>query len=258
LRLRLAAGLLAGLLPATVLAAPAHAATRPCVTWARKGTCGPYPGYRPITGVTGPPSTGNDMWNPIPHATATLTSHSPGRWRVTTRIPAGNTAVVSYPSVAAPYGKAGTTHSTPLGHFTSLRSGFTETMPRRVDAEAAYDIWGGPDRCGSCAWADEVMIQVAFTASRPRCAHYAARARFAGQTWGLCVFGSERIWQLPAGHNEASGTVNIRAMLAWLIAHGRLPKSYGLTEAGFGWEVCSTGGRPATFTVSRFWLHAVT
>ena len=75
------------------------------------------------------------------------------------------------------------------------------------------------------------------------------------QRWNLCRYGSELIWQL-SGSGERSGGVNILAMLTWLVSHGYLPKESGLTDISYGFEICSTGGRPETFTVSRFSISA--
>ena len=75
------------------------------------------------------------------------------------------------------------------------------------------------------------------------------------QLWSLCKYGSELIWQL-SGHGERSGSVNILAMLTWLVSHGYLPKESGLTDISYGFEICSTGGRPERFSVSRFSISA--
>ena len=71
------------------------------------------------------------------------------------------------------------------------------------------------------------------------------------QHWNLCEYGSELIWQL-AGSSEQSGSVDILAMLTWLASHGYLPQRSGLTDISYGFEICSTGGRPETFTLSHF------
>ena len=71
------------------------------------------------------------------------------------------------------------------------------------------------------------------------------------QHWNLCKYGSELIWKLTGG-NEPSGTVDILAMLTWLENHGYLPNGSNLTDISYGWELCSTGGKQETFTLSRF------
>jgi hypothetical protein len=233
-----------------------------CTTTAAKGTCGPYDSYPGITGYnTGRTNVSNNVWNPVTGWQQALTATSPGDWSVTANMPAGNTAVVSYPSSEVNFGQAGTTLSYPLSNFTSLASTFSESMPGQADtsAEAAYDVWGGPSGQPGADWSDEVMIQHDYSpGGPPRCdsSQTAATATFAGQQWGLCVFGTELIWYLTV--NEQSGTVDILAMLNWLIANGYLPADYGLEAIGYGFEIRSTGARDETFQVTGYTLTATT
>ena len=71
------------------------------------------------------------------------------------------------------------------------------------------------------------------------------------QKWNLCQYGSELIWLLT-GPGEQTGRVDILSMLTWLINRKYLPQKNGLTAIGYGFEVCSTGGRPETFTVNGY------
>jgi hypothetical protein len=250
---------------ATALPASAslHSTARGCTTSAAQGTCGPYDSYPNITGTTASTYIGNDVWNPISGWHQTVDSISPGEWHVTANMPAGNTAVVSYPSIGANYGRV-TNTPTPLARYSRIRSWFTERMnaTARTSAWAAYDIWLGHGT--SPDWAYEVMIQHDFTGAGP-CAT-AARATFPGpggvpQHWHLCKYGSELIWKLGTDDqhivSERTGVVHILAMLRWLVHHGYLPAHTGLWMIGYGWEICSTGGRPETFTVSAYTLRAV-
>ena len=131
-------------------------------------------------------------------------------------------------------------------------SSFSETMnaTSSTNAWATYDIWMGNG--------DEIMVQHDFSPhADPECPHVAT-ATFGGsfgvpvQTWGLCKFGTEFIWQLPASASEHSGSVDILAMLTWLEQHGYVPRNDPLGAIGYGWEICSTGGVNETFQVSKF------
>ena len=136
--------------------------------------------------------------------------------------------------------------------MSSIYSSFSENMNETsgTDAEAAYDIWLNN-------WGERGDDPERFLCSPARCATIASTATFGGsggvpvQNWNLCQFGSELIWQL-AGRNEQSGSVDILAMLTWLVSHGYLPQRSGLTGISYGFEICSTGGRPETFTLSQF------
>jgi hypothetical protein len=229
-----------------------------CTVSAARGSCGPYTEYASIIGTTSATNIGNNVWNPINGWKQTLYSVNPGHWSVTANMPAGNTAVVSYPSVGANYGQV-SGHAEPLSDFRSLHSSFRETMNAnsRTSAWAAYDIWLGPSS-GSKA-TDEVMIQHDF-ANNGACTAEAS-ATFGGsggvpvQKWNLCQFGRELVWKLTGG-NEKSGTVNILAMLHWLVAHRYMAKDTGLFSIGYGWEICSTGGQNETFEVKNFSITA--
>lgn len=216
-----------------------------CVTSASHGSCGPYRDAA-ITQSNGQNTyVGQDVWNPIHGWSQTLYAASPGKWFVTARMPAGNTAVVSFPNVGQQYYYTNT-----LADFSSIYSSFSENMHPLggTSAEASYDIWLNN-------WKNEVMIQHDIF-NRGTCT-VSETAAFGGsggvpvQRWNLCRNGSELIWQL-AGKPEQSGGVNLLAMLTWLVRHQYLPKRSGLTAVSYGFEICSTGGQPETFAVSRF------
>ena len=240
-------------------------ATARCVTSAAKGSCGPYR-YPAITygqnsdaQSPGPfgflPFVGQNVWNPIPGWSQTLTATDPGNWYATANMPTGNTSVVSFPNIGQ---QISWVNNVPpqLSSYNSIYSSFSENMNMTsgTDAEAAYDIWLNN-------WNNEVMIQNDFSALRPRCSTIASTATFGGsggvpvQNWNLCTYGSEIIWQLD-NRSEQSGSVDILAMLTWLVRHRYLPQKTGMTAISYGFEICSTGGRPETFKVSRFSISA--
>jgi hypothetical protein len=222
-----------------------------CTTSEAKGTCGPYD-YPKNTASSGYNTyVGNNVWNPISGWQQTLYANSPGDWHVTSNMPAGNTAVVSYPSSSQ--GSSGNGTEPAISSYSTLTSSFSENMnaTSRTDAEAAYDIW--------TAAGDEIMIQHDFSRLRPRCGTIVATVGFTEpgtgiiQHWDYCQYGSERIWQLHGG-NEQSGSVDIAAMLTWLMNNGHLPQGSKLSQVGYGFEICSTGGQNETFQVSSYSL----
>jgi hypothetical protein len=239
--------------PAPATSAPVASSGPVCSTSAAKGECGPYGDSR-ITSTTSNTSVGNNVWAPISGWQQTLHAANPGDWSVTSNMPAGNTAVVSYPSLGANFG-LGSGGPTPLSAFSSVYSSFDERMnaTSATSAWAAYDIWLGPSSATSPS--NEVMIQTDF-ANNGACTAEAS-ASFGGsggvpvQKWNLCQFGSELVWKLTGG-NEDSGSVDLLGMLTWLEHHGYLPANSGLFLLGYGWEICSTGGRNETFQLSNF------
>jgi hypothetical protein len=212
-----------------------------CVTTALRAAC-PTVTYPSIQGTYQDPNVSNDIWNPISGWHQTLYANNPGDWNVVATGPAGNTAVVSYPSSDAPYAE------TPLTSFHALYSSFSENMHAQggTSAEAAYDIWLNN-------WNNEVMVQHDIV-NRGSCSTLAT-VDFGGsngvpvRAWNLCTYGTEIIWQLSGGQ-EQSGSVDILAMLDWLVNHKYLPQKDTMTAIGYGFEICSTGGKPENFTVN--------
>ena len=156
--------------------------------------------YRPIIGASSNPMVDQNVRNPITGWHQTRYANGPGGWKAVANMPAGNTAVVSYPNAWADY--SGTVNG-----YSRINSSFSENMNKTsgTRAWAAYDLWFNN-------WQNEVMIQHDFAPNNARCCgSYVASATFGGshgvpsQTWKLCRYGSEIIWQLPA--NERSGSV---------------------------------------------------
>ncbi len=216
--------------------------------------CGPY-SYDAITDSDGSNTyVLNDMWNP-PGAgnPQTIYVNNPGDWEVRSDQPSGNPAVLSYPDVQQVFT---TTQNTPapLTGFLAAYSFLTESMPSNGDNEAAYDIWMGNSQ--STDYAQEVMIWVDDHRTNPPPGDVVRRPTFFGAGY--------TVWQDPTDggtgfytiymvrdRDEHSGTVHILAMLDWLIQRG-LTAATGLNQIDFGWEICSTDGRPETFTISRY------
>jgi hypothetical protein len=222
-----------------------------CVTSAAKGSCGPYL-YPAVTGSDGSNTTvGQDVWNPISGWSQTLYAKSPGNWYVTANMPAGNTAVVSFPNTGESY------NSNLLSSFFSLYSSFSENMNATAgtSAEAAYDIWLNN-------WKNEVMIQHDMVNRGGPCGPVLATATFGGhggvptQSWNLCQYGSELIWQVPGSGSQygfKAASVDVLAMLEWLENNGGyLPHGSSLTAIGYGFEICSTGGVDENFEIKAF------
>lgn len=253
--------------PTPATASPLPSASGIGTTWAcvksgPKGGCGPsrYPG---VTGTTSDPYVAQNEWGAVAGEMQILSANSPGDWKVVNSTPAGHGgSVTTFPDTGAAFNEA------PLSGYSSVTSSFTETMPHNsaTSAWAAYDLWFNN-------WAAEIMIQHDFTSQGP--CTYAAVAQFGGskgvpvQTWGLCTFGSERVWQLVAPGtkagdsgatiNESSGSVDIKAMVSYLenpAAPDAIPANPTITNLSYGWEIASTGSKPETFQISRYTLNA--
>ena len=213
-----------------------------CVTSQAKFNCGPFH-YPQIAGAPSDPTVGNNVWNPIPGWHQTLYANNPGDWSVVANMPAGNTAVVSYPSSQTLF------NDKSLSDFRQLTSSFTETMNANSGTSgwSMYDIW--LDNAGKV---DEVMVQHDF-ARNGACGPDASMT-FNGQSWYLCNFGNSVAIKLKG--DESSGTVDLLAMFNWLKDHGYITSSAQLGAIDYGWEIASTGGQSEKFTVSRYTISA--
>jgi hypothetical protein len=189
------------------------------------------------------------VWSPVSGWHQTLSAANPGNWSVTANMPAGNTAVVSYPNTGAAYGEK------PLSKFSTIYSSFSENLSATsaTSAWAAFDLWFNN-------WGNEVMIVHDAVGAGP--CDFVATQSFGGsngvpvQTWGLCKYGSELIWKITSGANEQTSHVDILAMVTWLEKHGYMPSSSTVTDLSYGFEICSTGGKNETFQVSSFSITA--
>jgi hypothetical protein len=225
-----------------------------CTTSAAQGNCGPYTDPQ-VTGMTAVSGIGisNNVWNPVSGWAQTLRAANPGDWSVTASMPAGNTTVVSFPNLQADYIQS-TSTSVPLSHYTSIYSSFAETMnaTSQTSAWATYEISIG--QASGTSPADDVMIEndiVDGSTCSGTTATFGGSGGVPVQTWNLCTFGTELAWELTGG-NEQSGTVDVLAMVNWLVSHGDLPSDAGLFSISYGWQVISTGGQNENFHVSSF------
>lgn len=230
------------------LSAAERSVTWNCTTSDPSGNCGPY-SYHPITRSDGFNTyVGNNKWGCGSADTCglqTVQSDSPGHWQVTSDQAAGNTAVLTYPDVQQVFTNVNN-NDPPIASFHVVRSHFAEAMHATAgtDAEAAYDIW-----LSNTSGPNEVMVWVDNQGRGNGGATRVGHATIFRQPFTVYEYGGgEIIFSLD--HNEQAGTVHILATLRWLIRHGYVARRAGIGQVDFGWEICSTGSRPETFSVN--------
>jgi hypothetical protein len=181
----------------------------------------------------------NTSGNPGPQ---TICGNSESDWQAVSNQRAGNTAVLTAPSVQIPYNNS---NGYLLSSFSSLSSSYAEDMHAvaGTDAEAMYDIWlNGLNK--------EVMFWVDNHGQTPS-GSVVATTTFSGATWDLWRT-SHGYWAFVRKGNASSGTVDLLAGLQYLESRGDLAATDKLWQVNFGWEICSTAGAPETFTVSNY------
>jgi hypothetical protein len=226
--------------------------------------CGPYR-YPQIVNTNGYNTyVGNNCWGD-PNCQFTSTVTDPGNWSTVATEPAGQTAVVAYPNVqqlfnnwsGSGWNGGGNEADTPIAALTSLTSTFTESMPHNAGtiAEWGYDLWTN--------YSSDIMIWTDNVNRGAGGAALLARNQvIAGQSFDVYQYGGaggEIIFSLNGSTgsgtfaSETSGTVDILAVLKWVQSHG-YASNITIGQIDAGWEICSTGGSPETFTVSRYSL----
>jgi hypothetical protein len=246
-----------------------------CVTSAASGVCGPYTYAGNTTSNGYNTYVDNNCWAD-PGCKQTVTAYNPGDWSVSADEPAGNGSVETAPETGQQFNNwcpanntwanllpngCSNQANTPISSMTELSSTYTESFPHNSQtiAQWAWDNWLSNDS----GYPDEVMVWVD---NNNRCnsgsygTQQASPITVNGQEWTPYQYGSsEFIWSLGAPGQcaqQSSGTVDLLALLKWMQANGKAAAgaTLGLTDAV--WEICSTGGQPETFSVSKYTITA--
>jgi hypothetical protein len=157
--------------------------------------------------------------------------------------------VKTYPNVHKDWHDWNTGYEPRLSSFTKIRSSFKARTPRVGIYNAAYDIWlnGVPGNREIMIWTDNYRQTPAGT-------RVARGLEFGGVTWRLFATGDNHYLAFVPNRRLTQGTVRIKGMLDYLVRKGRVPRTSTLGQIGFGFEIVSTGGDPATFKVDDFSL----
>jgi Glycosyl hydrolase family 12 len=246
---------------------PAHAPTSApgCGSWNAGPSTGQAPGF--AAGQRAAPNllgVNQDGWTGG-QGLQVLTAYSFQRWSVTATDTDPSNApgeVLTFPDASYNYSQIDTKASNytapprqyDLTNIKSLTSDFTESMPRlsALNAEAAYDLWLNN-------WETEIMVWVDTSPAKDRNLADDGMTKvgtytYWGQKFALWRSGSgiKGFYVFLLNHNETSGFVHLKAMLEQLVSLHYIPANSPLTQIPFGWEISDTGGKPVTFSMSRF------
>ena len=187
----------------------------------------------------------NNLWNAssYPGTKGTTSVCSYRSWNhVATATNTGDGAVKTYPNVHKDY--SGRTVSS----FNTLTSRFAAIAPPVGIYNVGYDLWlnGIPN--------DEVMIWTENRGQYPAGSRFAAGVSISGYTWDVyATSGNGYIAFVPSnGARHTSGTIDIKAMLGYLVSKGRISASATVDQICYGVEIVSTGGTPATWYFTDF------
>lgn len=189
-----------------------------------------------------------EVWNPSSALNKQVTEvWSPSRWRTTINADAGNTAVNSYPDVSnlvtLPDG-----NPVPFSRYASIDSSWSVDMhaTSQTNAQAAYDIWLNNYNLELMIWVDTHGQNLG---RLPAGRDTGIDATFGGATFDLWATSDNSVISFVRKQNAPTGSIDIRAVIQYLINAGRYPASVGVNMFTFGFETPSTGGVDEVFDV---------
>jgi Glycosyl hydrolase family 12 len=192
----------------------------------------------------------NNMWNVSGYnVSETLRACSHSSWYVTATADNsnGDGAVKTYPNVHRDYHDWGTGKEPAWSSFNTLRSTFAAKGSGTGIYNVAYDIWmnGVPGN-------REIMIWTENHNQRPSGSVVASGVVLSGITWDVWASGNNSYLAFVPKSPLASGSLDLKAMIDYLVGKGRVPANSTLGQVCFGVEIVSTDGKPATFNFTDF------
>lgn len=188
-----------------------------------------------------------EVWNPSSALRKQVTEvWSPSKWRTTINATAGNTAVNSYPDVSNLVTTAQNT-PVPFANYASITSKWSvdchETA--QTNGQAAYDIWLNNYGIELMIWVDTHGRNLG---RNPAGSNTGQAATF-DSAYEFWATGDNKVLSFVRKTNAKSGSIDIKAVVQWLIDQGRVPASAGFNMFTFGFETPSTGGVDEVFEV---------
>ena len=153
-----------------------------------------------------------------------------------------------------------------LSSINTYTSSFDITVPGNVGVwEAAYDIWlripgGGNTRIEIMIWMYTYKagpISSVVASAKPTIGNYTWTVHYGSNGSNATISFVNTSPTTGATANVTSGTVDIKAMLDWLIAsnttqYGKFDSTWTLDQVQWGWEISSDGGATQEFINNCF------
>lgn len=194
----------------------------------------------------------NNMWNVKRYKVSqTMSACAYNDWSVTATADnrSRDGAVKTYPNVHKDYHNWNTGEEPRVDSFRAITSSFAASSPPVGIYDVAYDIWlnGVPGNREIMIWTDN-RRQV------PSGSLVARSIAISGQAWDVYATRDNRYiaFVLPGGKALARATLDLKAMIDWLIDRGRVNRDATLGQICFGVELVSTDGKPASFAFTDF------
>ncbi|MFT7869585.1 MULTISPECIES: GH12 family glycosyl hydrolase domain-containing protein [Amycolatopsis] len=186
----------------------------------------------------------NNMWNAAEAGPETLRACAYDNWYVDSVQP-DSTSVKTYPNV---HKDINNQNGKPFNDYSVIQSTFAGRGPGTGLYDVAYDLW--LNGVGDGRGVSELMVWTENRKQVPagdKLTTYTA-AGFTYDVWA----DDEGYVAFVSRSTQYSGSVDLKAMIAWAIGKGLIPPNPTVNQIGYGIEFCSTGGGKARFTLSDF------
>jgi hypothetical protein len=188
----------------------------------------------------------NNMWNADEAGPETLRACAYDNWYVDSTQD-DTTSVKTYPNV---HKDIDDQRGAPFDGYAVITSGFAGRGPGTGIYDVAYDVW--LNGVGNGDGVTELMVWTENRDQQPsgdKVTTYEA----GGATYDVWAE-DEGYVAFVSREPQYSGSVDLKAMIAWAIGRGFVPPNPTVNQIGYGIEFCSTGGGPARFTLTGFSL----
>ncbi len=231
--------------PSTSLPAPPPTPTPPSTTPVRSCRTPEFTTSDPDGGWSdGGYYVHNNMWNQGEAGPETLRACAYDNWYVDSTQP-DSTSVKTYPNV---HKDINNQNGKPFNDYSVITSTFAGRGPGTGVYDVAYDLW--LNGVGDGKGVSELMVWTENHKQVP------AGDKLTTYTAGGFTYA---VWAEDEGYvafvsrsTQYSGSVDLKAMIAWAIGKGLIPPNPTVNQIGYGIEFCSTGGGKARFTLSGF------
>ena len=193
-----------------------------------------------------------EVWNPDASALKKQVTEvwSPSKWRTTINAAADNTAVNSYPDVSSLVTDTNN-NPIPVANYASIKSSWSvdchETSA--TNAQAAYDIWLKDYDLELMIWVDTHGAD-----RQPAGDDTGIDVTFDGVAYRLWAESDNSVISFVRKTNAQQGSIDILAVIQYLITAGRYSATVGINMFCFGFETPSTGGKDEVFEVKDYTL----
>lgn len=191
----------------------------------------------------------NDIWGSGPGPQCIWATET-NQFGMAAKHPA-TSGIKSYPNISYSPGKA-------ISAINTYTSSFNFTVPNGGAWEVAYDIWvKNSVRIEIMLWLNRTggVAPIATKYDGSGAVPDVTNVSVGGHTWNVYYGsnGSNDVVSLLRSANTTSGTVDIKAILDWIIKNkGSFTSSWTLDQVQLGPEISSDGGDVQSFVVNAF------